>query len=138
MVIDNTTKTISMFRGETGGFTITFTGFTLDEDTDRVIFTASKDDNGKKPFFTKVLVPSDNAVEISFEISDTKDIQPGEYYYELEFGVVADEEDGKIVDVDYENGGAHLIARPIGAECYRFIIYATPAQIGINGGLNNV
>ena len=48
MIADNTTKTITMFRGETGTLTMAIDGAELDPEVDRVIFTASKDDNGKQ------------------------------------------------------------------------------------------
>ena len=78
------------------------------------------------------------AVTVVFKVGDTKDITPGNYFYELELGIVPDEDESDmIVDVDYDNGGAHRIARPIGAECYKFVVLPTPAQIGVRG-LQNV
>lgn len=137
MNVNSNTKEIRMFRGETGSLTFTIQDVTF-ATNDRVIFTASKDANGDKPFFSKVLIPQNGTVIVDFAVEDTAEIKPGSYFYELELGIVPEVSGGKIVGVQEDNGGAHRIARGETEACYRFTVLATPAQIGVNGGLSNV
>lgn len=137
MTVDTESRVIRMFRGESGSLTFEIPDVTFAAN-DRVIFTASKDENGEKPFFSKVLIPNGGTVVVDFRVEDTMDIKPGRYYYELELGLVPKVTNGKITGINYANGGAHRIARPETDACYRFEILATPAQIGVNGGLSNV
>lgn len=137
MTVDKTTRMIRLFRGESGSLTFEIPDVTFAA-RDRVIFTASKDENGEKPFFSKVLIPSNGTVVVDFRVEDTAEIKPGSYYYELELGIYPAVSGGKITGVQYANGGAHRIARPETDACYRFEVLATPAQIGVNGGLTNV
>ena len=76
-------KTNRMFisRGDSGHFTVNFTG-DVPSDGTKVLFTVVKQTGGI-PYISKTLECASGAVEVSITSRDTNRLTPGDYYWDL-------------------------------------------------------
>ena len=94
--VDENTGRIDMHRGDTGGFTITLTGYTLGEN-DRVLITF-RSANGteiKKAYYK----PENNQVTVLFRNPETDYLAAGDYQWDVR--VIIDpvyDENGNVVE----------------------------------------
>lgn len=91
--VDETTKRITMHRGDTGSVRYHLTGYEFQAD-DRVLWTM-KSENGtivKQGIYT----PVDGDVVVEFANADTDQLSPGQYPYDLRV----------IANPEYDQGGA--------------------------------
>lgn len=98
-IVDPTTKTIRMHRGDTGEVTVRVTGHTFGAD-DRALFTV-KDSSGSE-IIKRVYELDDNAFTITFANSDTDYLAAGQYAWDVRYVVDPqyDPETGDIMDGD--------------------------------------
>lgn len=96
--------TISIRRGDTGGFRVRTTGYDFGAN-DRALFTIK--DSNRKTIRRDVLTITNNSVTIEFAHSDTKSLKAGDYTWDVRFVVspVFDENDdiigGTEIDTPY-------------------------------------
>lgn len=83
--IDETTKDIYYIRGDTAHFTVSPTPFEL-EDGDTMTFTVKKKWNG-----TPIIEISSTDGSFTIEAASTKELNPGNYYYDCELETGAGE-----------------------------------------------
>lgn len=85
--IDNRTLEMSMVQGDTGPFTVGINNTKL-EDGDIINFSVKSSLSPNTPYSIQKKVSSFNAngkAEIIIEPDDTKDLDIGEYYYDIEW-----------------------------------------------------
>lgn len=118
-VVNPSTKTIRMHRGDTGEVTIRVSGYTYGED-DRALFTVK--DNAGSEIMKRVYEMEDNAFVVEFTNADTDYLSPGVYYWDVRYVVDPqyDQTTGEIIDGD----GVGTPGSP-----FQLIILSTVGQI---------
>ena len=117
--VNDSTKTITMHRGDTGEVTVKVTGHTFLSD-DRALFTV-KDPSGSK-IIQRVYEMDDNEFTITFENSDTDYLAPGTYSWDVRYvtNPQYDPDSGEIINGD----GVSTPGSP-----YALILMGTVGQI---------
>ena len=109
-VVDPNTKTITMYRGDTGELTITATGYTFGID-DRALFTV-KNKAGAEIIRTEYEM-TNNAFTVEFTNSDTDTCAPDTYEWDVRYVVnpTYDQTTGQIIDGDdvMTPGGPYML-----------------------------
>ena len=86
-------KNLKMIKGDTLAFGLEIEG--LDQDLDTAYFTCKQDKNSDTPIFQKSLNDGISKVEtgqyrVRIAPADTRNLEEGNYYYDLQIGVNSD------------------------------------------------
>ena len=96
-VVDETTKQITMHRGDTGTITFTLTGFDFSNVDAKAIFSMKRNDLQIKEEVHDI--DEDNEFVVEFRNADTDGIDPGTYEYDIR--IVIDpvyDQSGSVID----------------------------------------
>ena len=74
---------IQISQGDTGVFTITFTGEDAPENNCTALITLKKTEDSENSIWEKRLAVNDHAVTVTLLSSDTRDLKRGQYWWDV-------------------------------------------------------